>query len=160
MESLTCFQAISLAPFFPDGGRTSRCPFYAGLALTKGSFHQREEVHLLRSGGTPGKIAANDYTGALAVPLILRISSIAQGCRCCRAHRAPSAADRVGSQMETRSVYFSDIGCAIRLSKFIFLSRRTDLKPPLPTAFLCLFTAGERCCRRSAANVLTFVRAN
>jgi hypothetical protein len=69
--------------------------------------------------------------------LILRTSSIAQECRCCRAHRAPSAADRVGSHMETRYVYFSDIGCAIRPSKFIFLSRRTDLKPPLPTTFLC-----------------------
>ena len=94
--------------------------------------------------------------------LLMRISSISQECAEVVLMCTPSAADRVRSRMGTRCVYFSDILAAqIRMSEFIFLSRRIDLKPPFPTTFLFLF----RCCGKMAppqrtANALTFMRAN
>ncbi len=93
--------------------------------------------------------------------LIMRISSIPQECAVVVLMCTPSAADRVRSRMGTRCVYFSDIGRAIRMSEFIFLSRRIDLKPPCfqPRFYSCS-VAVERGRRHSAVKVLTFMRAN
>lgn len=55
---------------------------------------------------------------------------------------------------ELVAVYFGDIGRAIRISEFIFLSRQTDLKPPLLTR------VSSRCCgkaRQRTTNVLTLI---
>jgi hypothetical protein len=91
---------------------------------------------------------------------ITRISSIAQECAVVVLTRTLLLLTAYAHEWELDACISAILAAQIRMSEFIFLSRRIDLKPPFPTTFLFLFVAVERGRRHSAANVLTCMRAN